>query len=418
LLKILFITSIPKIHGGAARARNFIYYLANDYGHDIYAILLFDPRAPKEIIEELNQLRSYCRYFELEPMPIPMSYDKPEIIFRTIINNLVSLSSYPTKILHKTALFSSYYLPNIHYKINNFIEKHKFDIVFSSSLPLAQYIWNRKDLRRVIDIGDASNITFWELYRIEKNPLRKTFWLTLYIKKCREFRMLHHADFDLCLALTKEDANEIVRLSKFSKIKVLPYGVDVQYFDPKKISSCEQTGSILFFGAMDIHYNAYEALYFYRKIYPLIKSECPDVRFIIAGKNPLRFIKNLSADPSVRVTDYVEDIRQFLASASVVVFPLLPVAGVRTKVLEAMAMAKPIVITSAGVRGIDVKNEEHVIIANNPKKFAQSVVSLLNDSKKRKTLGYNARKLVCEKYSWKHIVSILHYYLLGLSNGV
>jgi glycosyltransferase involved in cell wall biosynthesis len=416
LLDVLFIASLPKTHGGAARARRFIYHLINDYNYDISAVFLFDPGTPKEIIGELTQMKSLCRIFKLIPAPIPMTYDKPEAIFKAVVNNVMGTIANLRKVSHKTATLSSYYFPNVHRIIDSILDRHKFDVVFSSSLPLATYIWDRKDLRRVVDISDASHVTFRELYRIEKNPFRKMLWLALYTKKYKDFSSLSNADFDLCLALTKEDAKEIARLSKVSRIKVLPYGVDVQYFNPERVKSYEQTGSILFFGALDISYNAYEVLYFYRKIYPMIKSEYPDVRFIIAGRNPPRSIRKISVDPSVRVTGYVKDIRQLLASASVMVFPLMPVAGVRTKVLEAMAMAKPIVITSAGVRGIEVENEEHIIIADTPKEFAYSVISLLSDSKKRKSLGYNARKLVCEKYSWKHITDILHSYLLNLSN--
>ncbi|MEM4897831.1 MAG: glycosyltransferase family 4 protein [Pyrobaculum sp.] len=143
---------------------------------------------------------------------------------------------------------------------------------------------------------------------------------------------------------------------------MIPPGVDTVYFQPfGKEEDSDPT--ILFMGTMSYPPNVSAVLWFYRRVYPLVKKEVPRVKFYIVGRAPDRKILKLSSDKSVVVTGGVEDVRVYLAKASVFVNPIiLDDGGIKTKVLEAMASAKAIVSTPLGVRDLGVENEKHVMM--------------------------------------------------------
>ena len=112
-------------------------------------------------------------------------------------------------------------------------------------------------------------------------------------------------------------------------------------------------------------------------------------------------MKALEKLGNIEVTGFVDDVRPYMASAAVVVVPLLSGSGTRLKILEAMAMGKAVVATTVGAEGIDYVNGRDIVIADEPENFAEKVVALLADEAKREMLGKSARRLVEQKYSWQ-----------------
>jgi polysaccharide biosynthesis protein PslH len=130
----------------------------------------------------------------------------------------------------------------------------------------------------------------------------------------------------------------------------------------------------------------------------------------------MKDIQSLSSDKSIIVTGYVQDVRPYIARASVVLAPFISgTTGVKNKVLEAMAMGKPIVSTSMGVLGISLASSEDIIIANEPDEFGRCVVKLLYDKQLRQKMGYNARSLVEGKYSWQTMAELLDKILIAVA---
>jgi len=158
---------------------------------------------------------------------------------------------------------------------------------------------------------------------------------------------------------------------------------------------------LVFTGVMDYWPNAEGVIWFSRKVLPLIQKEVPDLRFFIVGKDPLPEVKDLSKNPNVLVTGYVDDVRDYIALADVSVVPLRIARGVQNKVLESMAMAKPVVATSKAVEGIKGVPGRHFLVADTPADFADSILRLLQDKNLSETLGHEARNLVENYYSWE-----------------
>lgn len=124
------------------------------------------------------------------------------------------------------------------------------------------------------------------------------------------------------------------------------------------------------------------------KVCPGHSIDFKEMHLEIFGKEPSKEILKLARDNSVVVTGYVEDMRPYLARASVITLPVHGF-GIKTRILE--AMGKPVVTSSAGIHGINVTPEENIIIADDPKEFAKRVIELLNDEKLRNRIGANAR---------------------------
>ena len=142
-----------------------------------------------------------------------------------------------------------------------------------------------------------------------------------------------------------------------------------------------------------------------REILPLILKK-KEVKFIAVGKKPLN--RNiLPAGPNTEFTGYVPDMRPYFERAAVLAAPIRIGSGVRNKILEAMAMGRPVVSTSVGCEGLEVKDGENIFVADKPEEFAEKVILLLGNRSLRNNFIQAGLKLVREKYSWQKSCSKL-----------
>jgi len=163
------------------------------------------------------------------------------------------------------------------------------------------------------------------------------------------------------------------------------------------------TPSLLYIGSF-IHYPNVEAiLYFEKMIWPLIKEKFPDATLTIVGSHPTPEVRELSVDNSIEVTGFVEDVRPYLDKSSIFIAPMRKGYGMKGKVLEALARAKPVVTTSNGMGGMLVVPGCHLLIGDTPEYFAAAVVSLLDDDSLRSEIARAGQDLVKNEYDWGRI---------------
>jgi glycosyltransferase involved in cell wall biosynthesis len=141
-------------------------------------------------------------------------------------------------------------------------------------------------------------------------------------------------------------------------------------------------------------------VYFSNEVLPL-KKEYPAVEFWIVGYGPGEKVCALSKHAGIYVTGTVEDIRLYIKDARVYVSPLRYGAGMKNKILTAMAMSRPVVATSISLEGIEVEHKKHVLVGDNPVDFAKQVIRVLKDKALEDCLTKNSLKVVKEKYSWR-----------------
>ena len=243
-------------------------------------------------------------------------------------------------------------------------------------------------------------------FRLEKRAARRVYaaveWLKLHHYEARQLRRM-----PVCVVVGERDALECQRLAPTCRVHVVPNGVDNEFFradDP--IPRCERAG-VLYVGTMDYEPNVDGALFFCRAIWPRVRRRLPATTLTIAGANPGAEVVELARLPGVHVTGFVDDIRPHFWQSSVCVVPLRSGGGTRLKILEAMAAGLPVVSTTIGAEGLDVRDGEHLLIADEPNAFARAVIRLLGDSALGARISATARRLVEARYDWKMIAGQL-----------
>ena len=168
---------------------------------------------------------------------------------------------------------------------------------------------------------------------------------------------------------------------------------------------------------MDYWPNRDAVIWFAREVLPLLRTRGVAVQFVIVGSNPAADVRQLAQDDDVIVTGRVPDVRPYLAHADVVVAPLRLARGVQNKVLEAMAMARSLVVTPQALEGIDADPGTHLQVADSADAFARSVAALLRDPAAA-GMGRRARARVVQSYGWAGNLAQLDAIVDGLPPAV
>lgn len=182
------------------------------------------------------------------------------------------------------------------------------------------------------------------------------------------------------------------------RIAAVENGIDAATFDPRRVAGRPAAGPLVVFtGQMDYRPNVEAVTRFAAEVLPRLRAT-HDVRFAIVGRAPTAAVQALASD-AVIVTGAVEDVRPWLAAADVCVAPLSLARGIQNKVLEAMAMARPVVASSAAAEGID--HAGTLRVADGAADQAQAIAALLDDRVAARTLGEAARARVLARYDWQ-----------------
>jgi len=272
---------------------------------------------------------------------------------------------------------------------------------FAYSSAMAQFIEKPvAGRKRIVDFCDADSEK-WRQYAEESPfPLARIY--------AREARLLAKAETrfanwaDASFAVTAEEAALFNNRPDIKRpVSVLNNGVDTDRFEPSTGEPQANFASdAVFTGAMDYHANVEGVLHFLRAVWPHVRARRPDARFAIVGANPVAKITAFNGKSGVVVTGRVDDVRPWLAGAKLAVAPLRVARGVQNKVLEAMAMAKPVVASPEAMTGINAPAHS-ALVASNPDAMAAAILSLIDDKDKRISVGLAARRFVERQFSWR-----------------
>ena len=275
-------------------------------------------------------------------------------------------------------------------------------LVFSSAM--AQYLEGKPahGVRRVLDFVDLDSDKWRQYAERSRGPLQ---WLyRREAERLFECERRYAGDFDASLFVSEAEAGLFTaRAPEVSgRVRVVMNGVDTEYFSPDRsypnpYAAVEAV--LVFTGAMDYWANADAVAWFAREVLPRVRSEVPQARFYIVGARPVREVLDLALLPGVKVTGMVPDTRPYLAHARAAVAPLRMARGVQNKVLEAMAMARPVVSSSQAVAGISPCAELSEWSADAPAAVARSLLRLLREPPPA-ALGEALRAHVLRHYGW------------------
>ncbi len=276
-------------------------------------------------------------------------------------------------------------------------------VAFSGQM--AQFLPARFDgpvLMDFVDVDSAKFATYAE--QDKRQPLNWIHAREARVLGAYEAAVAHRVDASLFVS--EAEAALFRKQSELGtdKVRAVENGIDTDRFDPAIPLDAVGAGEgplAVFTGQMDYRPNVDAVRWFATDILPLIRQRHSQARFAIVGRAPTDEVRALAALPGVTVTGEVPDVRPWLAAADAVVAPLLLARGVQNKLLEAMAMARPVVASAAAAEGVDATPGEHLLVADDAAAMADAVCSLFDDRSGAAKMGQAARARMIARYGWE-----------------
>jgi sugar transferase (PEP-CTERM/EpsH1 system associated) len=204
-----------------------------------------------------------------------------------------------------------------------------------------------------------------------------------------------------------------------SRVETVMNGVDSDYFSPvsSRVSPYPNGQPVLVFtGAMDYWPNIDAVTWFAKDIFPSLRVKWPNVKFYIVGRNPTPTVTSLAGD-GVVVTGTVPDVRPYLQFSDVVVAPMRVARGVQNKILEAMAMARPVVAALTCTDAIGAESGRELIAAGMENEYVSAIDYLLENPVQATAVGEAGRACVVTRYSWEAHLAKIDSYLTAVNNS-
>jgi sugar transferase (PEP-CTERM/EpsH1 system associated) len=283
------------------------------------------------------------------------------------------------------------------------------DVVFVNSSNMAPYILDLpRTGTRVVDLADVDSEK-WHAYADTARPPMR--WV--YRREWRKVAALEQriaAECDVASFVSDAEAALFRRQAPdhASRIRGVSSGVDHRYFDPGDSHAPPYDAarpSFVFTGTMDYPPNVDAVRWFATAILPLVQKTLPTAQFYIVGNNPHPDVRRLDELPDVHVTGRVPDVRPYLAHAVAAVAPMRIARGIQNKVLEAMSLGKPVIVTSGALEGIMAQPGRHVVLADDEAAFAAACCRLATTDDGA-AIGRAARELVVTSYDWSARLSL------------
>lgn len=380
-MNVLFLSAwfpYPPTNGSKLRVFNLIRGLSQRHQVTLLSFI-------REAIDEnsLESVQQMCK----EVVLVPWSEFRPH----SWQARAAFFSSKPRAIVDR-------FSPVMVQAIEQALSQEQYDVVIASELSTAAYGEYFASLPAIFE--DVEVAVLYEQYsQASSLSARLRYGLTWF--KHRRYLAHLMARFDACTVVSERE-RQLLRQQvngRAGRIEVIPNCVELfQYMKPP---AQRRSHSLIFTGSFTYSPN-YEAMcWFLNEVYPRVRARVPGVSLTITGDHadlPLPTYEN------VTLTGFVDDLQPLLASATVSVAPIWTGGGTRLKILEAMALYTPVVSTSKGAEGLDVRHDEHLLIADRPQDFANAVVGLLEDRSRRDGLADRAYTLVAERYNWSQVM--------------
>jgi polysaccharide biosynthesis protein PslH len=228
-----------------------------------------------------------------------------------------------------------------------------------------------------------------------RSGLKRWYWLWEARKLARsERRLLEKAG--TVFAISETDREGMASLSPRARLATIPMAIDLGYFQWHDLLPEPAPPRFTFVGAFNWHVNEDAAHWLCTEVWPQVRAALPGAELHLVGRDPSETVRALGRDSSVRITGTVPDIRPYMRDSTALLVPLRYGSGVRTKILEAFAVGRPVISTSVGCEGLPVVHGEHLLIADGSREFAGACIHLARDPEHRARLCAAGRRFVDE----------------------
>jgi sugar transferase (PEP-CTERM/EpsH1 system associated) len=386
-LRILFIAPyLPSLI--RVRPYNFIKYLARR-GHQL-TLLALEP--PNEDRSGLDSLRAWCHWVRTVPLPR----------WRTLWNGLRTL---PSQTPFQAAYSRSPAMADL---IQQTQAETIFDVAHVEHLRGAELSSAVSGIPVVFDSVDSIALLF-ERVRHSGPTWRSRLLARLDLPRTRRYEGRLLERYARVLLTSPHDRDALAELSTApggdDRLVIVPNGVDLDYFTPLDVP--RDPATLIFTGKMSYHANIAAAVNLIAEVMPLVWQQLPPVRLTIAGKDPPDHLVSLADDERITVTGTVPDLRPYLAQATIAVSPMRYGVGIQNKVLEAMAMATPVISTPQALSALQVQVGQEALVADTPQAIAKAVVTMLTNDALREHIGRAGRRYVETHHDWNVVAEKL-----------
>ncbi|NVJ98135.1 MAG: TIGR03087 family PEP-CTERM/XrtA system glycosyltransferase [Alphaproteobacteria bacterium] len=303
--------------------------------------------------------------------------------------------------------------------VDGLLDAGEIDLIFLFSGAVATLIDSRHSHIPVItDLVDVDSAKWAQYSKIARFPMswiyRREARLLAKFERQVAFQSRH------TILVSRDEAalftQSVLGTPSGTNVCAITNGVDIDHFSADRFASAVYQNRVIFTGAMDYQPNIEAVEWFVANVWPLVIEKCKDARFVIAGA-PVHPRVAALAGANVEVLGFVQDMAQEIGESAVVVAPLQTARGIQNKVLEGMAMAKPVVATPDAKEGIEAEPGRDLIVAREPLNFAGEVVHLLTHPSDATKIGRSARKQIEKCYQWSGSLTMLDQLVAEIMAG-
>jgi len=391
-MRVLVLTQVlvyPADAGPKIKTLEVLRYLASH--HEVtYCTFV---RSEKEV-RDAEKLREICP--RVITVPLERSHARNA---RFMLESLVTGDSFLMRRDYRIAMQVT---------VNRLLHEEQIEAIHVDQLSMMRFVPSDWSGKVILDEHNAVWQVVERLQKGARNPVMH--WLL-----GREVRLIRKLEGNACrraqvvIAVSEHDREALWEVAgKSVTIEVVPITVDAEQFRNAYNARDPQPNRLFTIGTMFWLPNSEGIMWWLRSGYEHLRTLYPDVAYNIVGARPPRKLQALAADfAGVSVHGYVADAEPFWKHSVALAVPLLSGGGVRVKILEAMARGVPVVSTTIGCEGLDVRDAEHLLIADTPVAFSEACAKILRDKELAARLAYNARQLILERYDAKIALSTL-----------
>lgn len=390
-MKILYLTQVlpyPPDSGGKIKTYQTLRFLSKK--HQVY-LVCFTPQS-RDLTYQRN-LQRLCAEVKVFVSNTP--FDHFRNIHPIILKSLFLPEPF---IVHR------YRDGRFKKAVEEILEKEKIDAIHIDHLNMASYLPKKKDCLWVFEEHNLESEINWGIVKRERWNKFKFFSLIEGLKMVI-YERVKIPRFDYLFAISESDRKKLIIIgARENRVFFLPTP-----FKTKPLFDLEKSKPIiLFVGLLAWWPNKDGLLWFYEKVFPLVKQKIPKAELMVVGKEATKEMFDLDEkDPCFNLVGYVKDLDKYLSQAGVFVSPMRAGSGIRIKILTTLSVGLPVVSTTKGAEGIVDKASNGIILADSPEDFSQAVIDILKNKKLAEKLSKAGLDFVKRNFNQQKATNVL-----------
>ncbi len=397
-MKILWLSHLvpyPPKGGVLQRSHNLLKELAKY--HEVYLLSFIQSKMLKSMFPSLEagleeaeaELRKFCKDVKFLPIPCELT---PNGKRNLALSSLFSTKPYTINWLKSDLMMQA---------TKQWQSQYTFDAIHADTISLVPFAEIFSGPKKVLNHHNIESHMMLRRASNEKSLLKRIYF-SIEGHKLTRYEKQYCANYDLNITCSTLDIERLHAVDPSLNVIDVPNGVDLDFFTPDR--SQVQAGSLIFAGGLDWYPNLAAMRFFTREIWPGLKQKRNNVVMNMVGKNPSQDLLALAEqDPQFIAHGFVDDIRTVMNRSNIYVCTIMDGGGTKLKILDALAMAFPIVAHPASCEGIDVVDGESVLYAKTGTEFIDAICRLLDSPDLQEKLSTNGRRLAEAKYGYSAI---------------